>query len=635
MIICRDLQSVRRLSSFNSQAQSRYILASDDPRVHEAVKECSWIDKVCWIEQMESFHNVADDVIGFLKIINRWLESLADAQRGIPKELLYWIQHCEGGMTTQRIQDLLLLIRSYLHLFNTYHIGSIIIFCHPEMHWEDDVLIETAKSRGINVEVIGRFRTSVLVVKIASFLKMVAREPYYTLKFLRSKFRSYFRFGQNKVYDKEIVLQLCSSAYKHVVHIIPLMKALKNRGYNPVSLCWKVSDTATYLRSKQIRSVELEKFVPISSIWEAPYRVFRTFKEAVVKKNEFLFHSKLQYQSVALGNLLWQSVRYFLLNELTDRYRIMTAAKNYFAIHSPLAIRLWSIVLVEGVILWKSLPKDKKLIRFRYYPFHDHFENPYEDKTALQQIDLFLVLGKWHKEKLEKDGVLSNKIEIIGQISWEHYHDFRKNYTPNYSRSFLKISLSYSTYIFYDPSAILRGYCLFSEYMNVLTFVLDFAKRNESVALIIKPHPTYTHSILKGLINSYRLRNVFLIEKSRPIDHCLNSADIIITKHSTIGMESMFFEKPVISVLLDREKKFQIYENAAEYVYNIEELNNLLTLLIRDTNYMSQWTARLRANAKVYLDQNFYRTSQLPAELAAEAIDRSILLLNSGAHTLV
>ena len=46
---------------------------------------------------MKLFYNVADEVIGFLKIINRWLELLADAQRGIPKELLYWIQHYEGG----------------------------------------------------------------------------------------------------------------------------------------------------------------------------------------------------------------------------------------------------------------------------------------------------------------------------------------------------------------------------------------------------------------------------------------------------------------------------------------------------------------------------------------------------------
>jgi len=54
LIICRDLQSVRRLSSFNSQAHSRYILASDDPRVHEAAKEYPWIDEICWIEQRVS-----------------------------------------------------------------------------------------------------------------------------------------------------------------------------------------------------------------------------------------------------------------------------------------------------------------------------------------------------------------------------------------------------------------------------------------------------------------------------------------------------------------------------------------------------------------------------------------------------
>ena len=70
LIIRRDLKSVRKLSSFRPQAQSRYILGSDDPRVHEAVKDFPWIDEIWWIEQMESFYNVADDVIRLTEIVN-------------------------------------------------------------------------------------------------------------------------------------------------------------------------------------------------------------------------------------------------------------------------------------------------------------------------------------------------------------------------------------------------------------------------------------------------------------------------------------------------------------------------------------------------------------------------------------
>ena len=72
-------------------------------------------------------------------------------RKGIPQDLLYWIRHCEGGKTTQRIQDLLLLIRSYGYLIDTYNISSIVILSHPQAEWEDKVLTMIGQRRGIEV----------------------------------------------------------------------------------------------------------------------------------------------------------------------------------------------------------------------------------------------------------------------------------------------------------------------------------------------------------------------------------------------------------------------------------------------------------------------------------------------------
>ena len=54
LIICRDLDSVRKLARFQRQPQKHYVLASDDPRVHEIAKEYSWICAINWIEKIES-----------------------------------------------------------------------------------------------------------------------------------------------------------------------------------------------------------------------------------------------------------------------------------------------------------------------------------------------------------------------------------------------------------------------------------------------------------------------------------------------------------------------------------------------------------------------------------------------------
>jgi len=165
LIVCRYLKSVRRLLRFRPQAQCSYILASDDPRVHEAAKAYLWIDKICWIEQMESVYLVADDVIRLTESVNEWLKTIADDKHGFPEELLFFTRNAEGGMTTQRIQDLLLLICSYRFLIDTYKITRVIVISQPGMGWEDDVLIETVRSRGVDIKVIGRYWFGVLIEK--------------------------------------------------------------------------------------------------------------------------------------------------------------------------------------------------------------------------------------------------------------------------------------------------------------------------------------------------------------------------------------------------------------------------------------------------------------------------------------
>ena len=157
LLVCRGLGELHLLQRLQPQPGCRYIVASDDVRVHLEIGKYPWVAEVCYLEQMESFYAVASEVIKYLELINQWLASLGNDSRGIPRELLFWIRHCEGGNTTQRIQDLLLLMRSYQHLIDTYKVNSIIILSHPQAGWEDDILIKLSESKGLNVEVIGGF----------------------------------------------------------------------------------------------------------------------------------------------------------------------------------------------------------------------------------------------------------------------------------------------------------------------------------------------------------------------------------------------------------------------------------------------------------------------------------------------
>ena len=616
LIICRSLKEIRLLSQVKIDREKKYIIASDDIRVHKAVEKYQWAGTVCFIEQMESFYNVADDVIRFLNIINIWLESLGDAQRGIPGELLFWIRHAEGGMTTQRIQDLLLLVRSYLHLIDNYKIGRIIILGHNHTYWEDSILTQTARARGIDIQIVGNFCIDAFKRKMTEYFKTIAIEIYYILNIFRVKIRNVLTLKRCDNFEKEIIVQPCGPRPKHLQYVIPLMEAINKKGYDTVALCWQMSRGVNRIRNENLYVEELESWLPISAIWKGSFGTFLVWAKAILKRKEFMLNQALQYQSVSIAKLLWPSFFFFFIGELPPRYRLMVAAKKYFEVHSPLAVRFCTTILPGSLIPFRCLQKNNRPIIFHQpwptdSPYHHH----------LIPIDLVFALDDKHKEALEREGFPANNIVIIGKLNRNEVINFKKKCSQKQSLAYLKIPLTYSMYLFYDPGYILRGHSAPSEQASVTECLLDFVKTNPSIALIIKPHPSHHSGILESQIESYSLENVFLINSKTLPNHCLNAADLLITKYSTIGIEAMYLERPVISVILDGEARFKVFGNSAEYISTIEELRKLLSLLINDENYRVQWTSNLKQRAVNYLNLYDYKLSNSPYELIAEAVD--------------
>ena len=186
---------------------------------------------------------------------------------------------------------------------------------------------------------------------------------------------------------------------------LPIMKALKARGYDPVALLWRASEAAVKFQQEGLSAEQLETHVPWSSIWEAPYRVWVTWRQARRRRHEFLAHPGLQYHKIALGPLLWPSMQSFFGEELAQRYRLQQAAQKYFANHSPRAIRPWGGgAHPEGDIVSRSSQSNQRPL-FIYW-FWLFFENPYLSDFSFG--DYFLVAGDNQKKYLEKHGVPPN-----------------------------------------------------------------------------------------------------------------------------------------------------------------------------------------------------------------------------------
>lgn len=620
LIVCRTMNDIAFVRKIGKTDKRNIIVASDDILVQETCRQFPWVDGVCWLEQMESFYKVADDVIHYLNEINLWLKNLGDNRNGISPDLIFWFKQVEGGMTTQRIQDVLLLIRSYSYLFDMHNISNAIIIKNPNTLWEDDIFIHTALYKKIGVTVLGEYRISILFKKLKLFLKYLLREPYNVfnivyIKLAMVKKESHLLKNNNN----EIVFQLCGSAEKHVENIISIMKEVKKKGYHPIALCWKASDGAREIKKSGLIAENLEKCVPIISLWQGIIRTFRIWGKASVLRENFFENHSLNYKSIPIGQLLWPSIKNFIFAELPQRYRLDLAIKKYLKYHSPVGVKLWGGgKLIEGDLILKNINMTKKPLLMYWFWFY--FDSPYE--SDMDYIDLFLTVGKCQERYLKEIvGVSLSNVVSVGLSRYDNIPILIKEYNPEKSRFYIKVPSKYSMYIFYDPNVVLRGYLASSEQVQLTDFLLKFVKNFQHMALIIKPHPSHSSGMLEVLVKRYALKNVFIVDKRILAYHAINASDLVITKISSIGLEGMLFKRPIISVLLDKEVRWKNYGNAATYITDIAELNNLLTHLVKDEHFKSAWTKDQINKQKEFLDEYFIKGDKSVAALSAEAID--------------
>jgi UDP-N-acetylglucosamine 2-epimerase len=278
--------------------------------------------------------------------------------------------------------------------------------------------------------------------------------------------------------------------------------------------------------------------------------------------------------------------------------------------------------LPEGKIFLSHLKnRNSNALVFANWAFAYNIKNPYN--TKIEGRDLELAHGLRHKAYLKRHGIPEESIVIVGKESQDTISHFKNNFTRYDSLNILKIPEQYKIYIGFDANAVLRGYMASSEFMDTVNFLFEFVKNNPSCALVIKPHPSAKIDMLASVYKEYNLSNVFLLDKKTLPYHFLNAIDFLITKFSTLGFEAMEFGKPVISLILDREDNFKIYEDAADYCFEIESLNMLLTRLLNDSNYKEQWEKDHEGRRKKFL--LYDRVENInPSEVAANEIDRRL-----------
>ena len=369
--------------------------------------------------------------------------------------------------------------------------------------------------------------------------------------------------------------------------------------------------------------VLLESHVSFLTIAAALLRALMIFVRARWSYHDFSSDRRFRYRGVPLAGLLWPSIVYFFTAEVPQRYMLRAALMEYLRHHSPAAVKLWAGgVVYESSCLVELLRNSGRRSLFVMWVLGVIGDDPYESRY--EAVDLFLASGSRHAAYLKRNGFSERRIVSVGMSRYDRLRAFRDAHSPSSSRQLLGIPATYSFHVLLDAGVVMRGYCSRQEQIEALEVVLQFAKDHPAVAALIKPHPSHHHGMLDDLIDSYALENVFRISKNSLPYHAINAADVVLTKYSTIGLEAMLFERPVISLILDGEERFKIFDHAAAYVMSSRECAQLLAKLARDRACFETWRDDQARQHRLFLKGYCLDDPTPAADLAATVLDQEI-----------
>ena len=616
IVVCRSIESLSWLDAVRMDLGRRIVVASDDPQVQARAMALKNVDSVVFLEKMESYYAVADEVIAILASLNEWLTTVG-VQGGVAKDLLYWVSHCEGGDTTQRIQDALLLVHSYLELITRFDADEIVVVRSANADWEDTLLADCAKSMGIKVEWLGRLGARELVRRSWLKYRPLAKEVYFSLAVLRGWFRAIFRKPIAINCENLVVVQVCGSENKHLKNCLPLLAAIDAAGMEGVALCWGAGNASTAIRAHGLRAVDLETSVSLRILIESWVRTARTWFHARSLFGNLLTKLPVPVHATLIRPVMLESMRSFFYAEVAQRFRLDAASRDFFQRHPPRAASFWTRILPQGAIAFKAIAADRKPVIF-WQPNPDHLiPNPYERYDV--PVDLIFVASDVHKRRFATT-TSPDSIFVIGLQWWTEIRNFQQMHSKESSRSRLGIVDSPVLCLMFDAGSVFRGYRTSEEILTVLNELIALAGRYPQIHLMIKPHPGHKAGLLEASIGRSPLRNITLIPKEESPFHGLNAADVLVTKFSTLIVEGLILGLPSVCVMLDGERRFSYVGDVADYKFTIQDFSEFVAKLTTDSEFRNRWYAQKRQSATAYLSAHAPQSGVNPYDAIANVI---------------
>ena len=209
------------------------------------------------------------------------------------------------------------------------------------------------------------------------------------------------------------------------------------------------------------------------------------------------------------------------------------------------------------------------------------------------------VFGKKSKDMLKKIGNYSdNNLAITGQPRTDILFENKTNYSRKKIDSKLGLAPNKKLVVFAS-----QPLDELSESKITLTAVIEAVRNLEDVTLVVKLHPGDNEEYYKKIIDDLKYGAVAI--KDIDLYELLYCCDLLISIQSTVILEALLMDKPVIKVNLI--ENYDLFGGATPQgiieVYNEKELAKVINKALYDSSYLE----KLSKKRKKVISEYFYK----------------------------
>lgn len=627
LIVCINRKDFSQIRKLDLSDYTKVVLASDDYNVHKECEKLDAIDKVTFIQKSISYPKVSASVIDMITKVNIYLDKVSELGIFNKKEL-FWSHHVEGGYATQRLQDALLAIECANLIFEKYAITELITIGSKNL-LSLKVLKRIAINKGYKITSHNR--------KISLFdfkrIKDLIRPIYFLLRSLICKITSK-RFNYFTI-NKIILFQIFGSGSKHIENALFPQDEISKTKYTPINIMWGSTRGVKKINNRGYKTIALESYLKYGDILISIFKTilvfvnFKSLKRLFYKTNTFI------YKSLDITDIVFESSMQYLYTDGPENYRYRASAQRFISEYSKnLAAIKYSGAkfLTQATILSNII--DDKFLKFDYevglrIPNYYIKFNAQKNHNFLSNNFLRFVPNEVDKKYLIEDMcVPENSVVNIGAGSASRHFKKAKYLSKEESKKELGIKKDYEIYLLLNFTGPYPGFQSLEEVIYLSSTILDYAKDNPSIAIIVKPHPSSDLSYLNLLLTN-STDNIYLVDRKELPDHALNIADLMFCKFTTMGIEAMVYDVQVVSMLLDNEDIFKVFGEAAEYIYCKEDLTNFLKNTLESKDTFIEWKNSYAKKRKKFISEYYPKIEKTSAKIIQETVIRNIASLKN------